>query len=81
MAEAWAAYDRLFEDDRICFMPEPAAIEEGFREPARLTTASRNLWADAYLSAFAQARGSCVRAEPNGPRSESEPYSFSLPRE
>ncbi|MCC6263042.1 MAG: PIN domain-containing protein [Bryobacterales bacterium] len=60
MAEAWAAYDRLFEDDRICFMSEPAVIEDEFRALARLTTALPKLWADAYLAAFARVAGATL---------------------
>ena len=60
MTEACAVYDWLFEDDRICFMPEPAAIEDEFREVARLATASPKLWADAYLAAFARVAGATL---------------------
>ena len=52
--EAWRAYDRLFEDERVFFMPEPPEVEKRFRQNARGRTASPKLWADAWLLAFAQ---------------------------
>jgi toxin-antitoxin system PIN domain toxin len=60
MAEAWAAHDRLFADDRVCFLPEPADLEDEFRKLACLTTASPKLWADAYLAAFARRAGASL---------------------
>lgn len=53
MAEAWQAYDRLFEDDRVAFYPEPAGFEAGFRQLTQTRIASPKVWADAYLVAFA----------------------------
>ena len=53
MGEAWQVYDRLFEDDRVTWMPEPAEVEERFREYAT-GAASPKLWADAWLLAFAR---------------------------
>jgi hypothetical protein len=55
MAAAWEVHDRLFEDERVGFLPEPHGIEMRFREYARGGTASPKLWADAWLLAFAQA--------------------------
>jgi toxin-antitoxin system PIN domain toxin len=52
MAEAWQAYDRLFEDDRVSFYPEPAGVETPFRLKSQARTASPKVWADAYLVAF-----------------------------
>ena len=57
MDEAWRAYDRLFEDDRVAFYPEPAEVEKHFREYASGPTASPKLWADAWLLAVARAAG------------------------
>lgn len=57
MAEAWHAYDRLFEDDRVVFVAEPPGIETRFREYSSGRTASPKLWADAWLLAFTQAAG------------------------
>jgi hypothetical protein len=53
-AEAWGVYDRLFEDDRVVFVPEPADVESTFRESTVGQTASPKLWADAWLLGFAR---------------------------
>ena len=52
--EAWRAYDRLFADERVGLMPEPAEVEKRFRQNTRGPSASPKLWADAWLLAFAQ---------------------------
>jgi hypothetical protein len=52
--EAWRAYDRLFADERVGLMPEPAEVEKLFRQNTRGRSASPKLWADAWLLAFAQ---------------------------
>ncbi|HUI43560.1 MAG TPA: TA system VapC family ribonuclease toxin [Terriglobia bacterium] len=57
MDQAWRAYDRLFEDDRVALFPEPEGVESRFREHARGRTASPKLWSDAWLLAFARAAG------------------------
>jgi toxin-antitoxin system PIN domain toxin len=54
MPEAWAAYDRLFNDDRVTFFNEPRGIDDAFRKYARKNHASPKLWADAWLLAFAE---------------------------
>jgi toxin-antitoxin system PIN domain toxin len=55
MDDAWRAYERLFEDDRVAFYAEPAEVEKHFRKYASGLTASPKLWADAWLLAVAQA--------------------------
>lgn len=57
MDEAWHAYDRLFEDDRVGFYAEPAEVENRFRDYASGPTASPKRWADAWLQAVAAATG------------------------
>ena len=57
MDAAWRAYDKLFQDDRVAFLAEPAAVEAVFRRFARGRSASPKLWADAWLLALAQAAG------------------------
>ena len=57
MPEAWAAYDRLFDDDRVTFFNEPSGIDEAFRKYARKNHASPKLWADAWLLAFTECAG------------------------
>jgi len=53
-AEAWSVYDRLFEDDRVVFVPEPAGVESVFRECTGGRAASPKLWADGWLLGFAR---------------------------
>jgi toxin-antitoxin system PIN domain toxin len=57
MAGAWRVHDRLYEDDRVVFVPEPAGVEGRFREYAAGRAASPKRWADAWLLAFAHAAG------------------------
>jgi predicted nucleic acid-binding protein len=40
MAEAWRVHDRLFEDDRVVFYPEPAGVELRFRAQTAAITPS-----------------------------------------
>jgi hypothetical protein len=58
LAAAWAAWDRISEDDRVLFLPEPPALEEEFRRQSCFPTVSPKLWGDAYLIAFAIRAGS-----------------------
>ncbi len=60
MKESWAAYDRLFHDIRVAFVPEPPDVEGLLRQLASGNAASPKVWADAYLIAFAQQTGSRV---------------------
>ena len=55
MDAAWRAYDRLYEDDRVAFCPEPPGVERHFREYASGRVAAPKLWADAWLLAVARA--------------------------
>lgn len=55
MAEAWGVHDRLFEDERVVFVSEPAGVETGFRQLSSAGVASPKLWTDAWLLAFAKA--------------------------
>ncbi len=50
-------HDRLFEDDRVEFIPEPTEAATHFREYAGGRMASPKLWADAWLLAFSRAAG------------------------
>lgn len=52
--EAWRAYDRWLEDDRVEFLDEPAGLEGHFRALTRSPQASPKDWADSYLAAFAR---------------------------
>ncbi|HUJ29905.1 MAG TPA: TA system VapC family ribonuclease toxin [Candidatus Acidoferrum sp.] len=53
--EAWRAYDRWLEDERVEFLDEPPGVEAQFRSLTRSVQASPKEWADSYLAAFAQA--------------------------
>ena len=53
--EAWKAYDRWLEDERVEFLDEPSGLETHFRALTRSPQASPKDWADSYLVAFAQA--------------------------
>ncbi len=51
--EAWKAYDRWLEDERVEFLDEPAGLEARFRGLTRSPHAAPKDWADSYLAAFA----------------------------
>ena len=55
MDDAWLAYDRLFEDERVALYPEPAGVEPHFRQYASGRVPSPKRWADAWLLAVARA--------------------------
>lgn len=57
MSEAWDLWDRIWADSRVLFLPEPEDIETEFRSLSRLRTSSPQVWADAYLLAFASTAG------------------------
>jgi uncharacterized protein len=52
--QAWGAYDRWLEDERVEFMDEPSELEGYFRRLTRSSNASPKDWADSYLAAFAR---------------------------
>jgi len=60
MAEAWSAHDQLYLDDRVVFLPEPPMLERAFRDAASNDQTSPKLWADAYITAFAEVSGAQV---------------------
>jgi hypothetical protein len=51
--QAWQAYDRLFEDDRVAMAREPEGLDVEFRKFSSLRSASPKAWAGAYFAAFA----------------------------
>jgi toxin-antitoxin system PIN domain toxin len=57
MNQAWHVHDRLFEDDRVVFLPEPMGVEAPFRKYSSRRTASPKLWADAWLLGVASSAG------------------------
>ena len=54
-AEAWRAYDRWLENDRVEFLDEPSGLEPTFRALSNRAHPAPKDWADAYLAAFASA--------------------------
>lgn len=52
--EAWATYDRLMKNDNVTLLEEPHELERRFRALTRSRQASPKVWADAYLTAFAE---------------------------
>jgi toxin-antitoxin system PIN domain toxin len=60
MKQAWSAHDVLAGDERVEFVPEPPAVERAFRGLSASAHASPKLWADAYLTAFANECGGSV---------------------
>jgi len=53
--EAWRAYDRWLEDERVAFLEEPAGLDIPFRAMTRSRQSATKDWADSYLAAFAVA--------------------------
>ena len=57
MAEDWSAHDYLYLGDRVVFLTEAPTLERAFRDAASDDQASPKLWADAYITAFAEVSG------------------------
>ncbi len=55
--EAWHAYDRWKQDDRVVLLDEPPNVESAFRALTRQSHPNAKNWADAYLAAFATVLG------------------------
>ena len=55
--EAWKAYDRWFEDERVELLQEPEGIDAHFRALTTSVHAAAKDWADSYLAAFALSAG------------------------
>jgi hypothetical protein len=55
--EAWKAYDRWLEDERVEILQEPDGIEPRFRTLSGSVHAVTKDWADSYLAAFALSAG------------------------
>lgn len=54
MRDAWRLYDELLSDLHVVFAVEPAEVETKWRSLTQSALFSTNVWADAYLAAFAQ---------------------------
>lgn len=56
--EAWEAFERFLVDPRVIVrVDEPLDLQSSWLKFALRTTASTNLWTDAYLAAFAATGG------------------------
>ncbi len=55
--DAWAALDRLMEDEATGFEPEPAGLDHVWRQLSEADSSSPKVWMDAYLAAFAITAG------------------------
>jgi toxin-antitoxin system PIN domain toxin len=56
-AGAWEIYDEWLADDRVVFVAEPSGLDPRLRSMSRSRLATPQLWADAYLAAFATSAG------------------------
>jgi predicted nucleic acid-binding protein len=50
---AWAALDRLMEDDAVGFIADPESLDHIWRLLSATNQPSPKTWMDAYLAAFA----------------------------
>jgi hypothetical protein len=57
MRSAWKLLDKILDDERISFLPEPHGLDPEFRSLTQFLTRSPKVWADAYLLAFASTAG------------------------
>ena len=55
--DAWQAYDRWKQDERILFLEEPPNVETAFRALSRQRSPNSKNWTDAYLAGFAAVSG------------------------
>jgi uncharacterized protein len=55
MPQAWQKYDLLQSDPCVSYADEPTNLEAHWRSFTQLKSYSTNVWADAYLAAFALA--------------------------
>lgn len=60
MLEAWAVYEKIYDDDRVEFLSEPQGIDRAFKKHTSLPLSSHGLWADRWLIAFAELTGAVL---------------------
>jgi len=51
--QAWRAYDRWLQDERVEYLDEATGLETYFRDLTRSPHSAPKDWADSYLAAFA----------------------------
>jgi toxin-antitoxin system PIN domain toxin len=56
-SRAWKLYEKLLEDDRVLWVPEPEGIDTLWQQLSENSRPSPKLWMDAYLAAFAISEG------------------------
>jgi hypothetical protein len=56
-SECWSYYEKWIEGRKAALVPDPPNLDQSFRKLASGGSASPKVWADAYLSAFAEAGG------------------------
>jgi toxin-antitoxin system PIN domain toxin len=54
---AWSVYETLRADARVAWLDEPVGVEPTWKKFAGASSASPQLWMDAYLAAFAVTGG------------------------
>lgn len=60
LTRAWGTYDKLFNDSRVAFLPEPPGLEREFRKKTKSGAASPKVWVDAFLVAMAIGHGAQI---------------------
>ena len=58
--DAWRVIDQLRADERVVWAMEPAQLEAVWRAISAKDETSHKLWADDYLTAFAQVTGASL---------------------
>ena len=55
--DAWTKLDVYQAMPEVCFLPEPAGLDQQLAANCRMERSSPNLWTVGYLAAFAQRGG------------------------
>ncbi|HUQ95909.1 MAG TPA: TA system VapC family ribonuclease toxin [Bryobacteraceae bacterium] len=56
-SRAWRLVERIQQDERVIFVPEPPALDQAWRSMAASRTTGANFWSHTYLAAFVQSAG------------------------
>jgi predicted nucleic acid-binding protein len=70
--DAWAAYDRWLQDERVEFQEEPPGLDFHFRSRTQHGRPSPKAWMDGYLAAFASLAGLPLVTFDQGLRGQAE---------
>ena len=74
MKAAWKAYDKLFVDDRVSYVPEGDEADRYFRRYSLDSAPSPKIWADSWLLAVAASHHGTVVTLDSGLASRSASY-------